>query len=82
MLVMDPIDQRKKLLQAWDEIHPHASPKYLVFNVVSEEVKLESDRDNSSTFLKITADLLTCRDCAEKNAAIKLTDNDDIDTDK
>ena len=73
MLVTDPVDHRKKLLQAWDEIDPTASPKYLVFNVVDKEVKLESERENSSTSIKVTADLLSCESCAERNAAIKLT---------
>jgi len=73
VLVTDPKDHRKKLLQAWDEIDPTASPKYLVFNVANKVVKLESEREISGASIKITADLLSCESCAERNAAIKLT---------
>jgi len=80
VLVTDPVDQHKKLLQAWDE--SDASHKYLVFNVVNKEVKLESEREYSVSSVKVTADLLSCRICAEQNAAITVTDNGNIDADK
>jgi len=75
VIVVDPKDQNKKLLQAWDERDPTASLKYLVFDFVNKEAKLESNFENLQPRIshKIAAYLVQCKSCAEDNAAISIT---------
>ncbi|XP_065884045.1 uncharacterized protein [Dysidea avara] len=69
VLIQDPEDHKKNLLQAWDEIHQRSSPKYLVFNSLETE-KVKPDRYGKENSYTIVAFLYSSLTYAKQNAAI------------